>query len=47
VNPFKPSFGDLPPELIGRGRILKYIEDALKTDISDPFRFVLFTGVSK
>jgi Cdc6-like AAA superfamily ATPase len=43
-NPFKPSFGDLPPELVGRNKIVRNVERALKGEISDPSRFVLLTG---
>ncbi|MDR0950589.1 MAG: ATP-binding protein [Candidatus Ancillula sp.] len=44
INPFTPSFGDLPPELIGRKGVLRDITEALLGPITDPFRAVLFTG---
>jgi Cdc6-like AAA superfamily ATPase len=44
INPFTPSFGDLPPMLIGRERIIEDINIGLSTETNDPFRSVLFTG---
>jgi hypothetical protein len=43
-NPFKPSFGSIPPVLIGRDDILEDFLDGLRAGVGDPFRSILFTG---
>jgi nucleoside-triphosphatase THEP1 len=43
-NPFIPSFGDLPPILVGRDSVVADIRNALEKGRSDPYRSVLFTG---
>jgi hypothetical protein len=43
-NPFTPSFGNLPPILVGREVVLENIKHGLSSDSSDPFRTMLFTG---
>jgi hypothetical protein len=43
-NPFKPSFGSIPPVLIGRDDILDDFQDGLHGGVGDPYRSMLFTG---
>ncbi|MDR2567659.1 MAG: ATP-binding protein [Bifidobacteriaceae bacterium] len=43
-NPFKPTFGMAPPELIGRGPIIEDIHDGIMEGIGSPLRAVLLTG---
>jgi hypothetical protein len=43
-NPFKPSFGSVPPVLIGRDDILDDFQDGLRGGVGDPYRSMLFTG---
>ena len=43
-NPFRPSFGSLPPELAGRDDLLRFIQDALATGPGHPGYTSLLLG---
>jgi hypothetical protein len=44
ANPFKPTFGMAPPELIGRSQIVEDIHDGILEGVGSPLRAVLLTG---
>ena len=43
-NPFTPSFGSIPLQLAGRGRIIQDILDGLENGPGDPYRATIFVG---
>ncbi|MDR1440929.1 MAG: ATP-binding protein [Bifidobacteriaceae bacterium] len=43
-NPFKPTFGTAPPELIGRNQVIEDIHDGILEGVGSPLRAVLLTG---
>ena len=44
MTPYKPSFGELPNSILGREQIIENIRFAFESNLSDPFRTVLFSG---
>ena len=42
--PFNPSFGELPYSILGREQIIENIKFAFESNLSDPYRTVLFSG---
>jgi hypothetical protein len=44
MNPFNPSFGEMPDNMLGREQILAKIRNAFDNNLKDPYRTVLFSG---
>jgi hypothetical protein len=44
TTPYNPSFGELPYTILGREQIIDNIRFAFESNLSDPYRTVLFSG---
>ena len=44
ANPFKPSFGVSPPELVGRDQLIEDFAEALEDGPGSAARATLYTG---
>jgi Cdc6-like AAA superfamily ATPase len=44
MNPFNPSFGEMPNNMLGREQTLAKIRNAFDNNLKDPYRTVLFSG---
>lgn len=44
MTPYDPSFGELPYSILGREQIIGNIRFAFESNLSDPYRTVLFSG---